>query len=125
MTLHPPANPTGLCARVSAPTVSGICVFGKLDAQGNPDTTGPARGNPISGFRLEHFSGEGIVLFNVADTTMTNDVAAWNGDYGIVGFVQHGGRYLCSPTTAVPHPLPAGSAAEHPPRPARLVVSAR
>ena len=94
VTLLPPANPTGLCAQASAPTVSGICVFGKFDAQGNPDTTAPARGNRISGFRVEHFSGEGIFLFNVADTTITNDVAAWNGDYGIVGFVQHGGRYL-------------------------------
>jgi len=94
VTLLPPANPTGLCAQVSAPTVSGICVFGKFDAQGNPDTTAPARGNSISGFRVEHFSGEGIFLFNVADTTITRDVAAWNGDYGIVGFVQHGGRYL-------------------------------
>jgi hypothetical protein len=94
VTLLPPAHPTGLCAQVSAPTVSGICVFGKFDAQGNPDTTAPARGNHISGFRVEHFSGEGIFLFNVAGTRVTHDIAAWNGDYGIVGFVQHGGRYL-------------------------------
>jgi len=94
VTLLPPANPTGLCAQVSAPTVSGICVFGRFDAQGNPDTTAPARGNRISGFRVEHFSGEGIFLFNVAGTRITHDIAAWNGDYGIVGFVQHGGRYL-------------------------------
>src|SRR6266571_7363246 len=91
-TLLPPANATGPCAQVSAPTVSGICVLGKFDAQFNP--LAPARGNRISGFRVEHFSGEGIFLFNVADTHITHDIAAWNGDYGIVGFVQHGGRYL-------------------------------
>jgi nitrous oxidase accessory protein NosD len=94
VTLLPPANPTGPCAQVSAPTVSGICVFGAVDSSGNPDTTKPARGNLITGFRVEHFSGEGIFLFNVADTTIVRNVAAWNGDYGIVGFVQHGGRYL-------------------------------
>jgi nitrous oxidase accessory protein NosD len=94
VTLLPPVHPTGLCAQVTAPTVTGICVFGAFDSQGNPDPSKPARGNRITGFHVEHFSGEGIFLFNVADTTIVRDVAAWNGDYGIVGFVQHGGRYL-------------------------------
>jgi nitrous oxidase accessory protein NosD len=93
-TILPPAHPTGLCAQASAPQVSGICVFGRFDSQGNPDTMHPARGNVITGFRVKHFSGEGIFLFNVANTSVIGNVAAWNGDYGIVGFVQHGGRYL-------------------------------
>ena len=80
VTLLPPAHPTGLCAQVSAPAVSGICVFGNLD----PSTFAPippaASGNSISGFRVEHFSGEGIFLYNVAGTSITHDIAAWNGE---------------------------------------------
>jgi hypothetical protein len=94
VTLLPPAKPTGLCAKLSAPTVSGICVLGRLDSQGNPVPSDPAKNNRISGFRVMHFSGEGIFLFNVANTSVVGNVAAFNGDYGIVGFVQHGGRYL-------------------------------
>jgi parallel beta-helix repeat protein len=93
VTLLPPAHPTGLCTQVTAPAVSGICVVGNLDSSFNPIPPA-ASGNSISGFRVEHFTGEGIFLFNVAHTSITHDVAAWNGDYGIVGFVQHGGRYL-------------------------------
>jgi hypothetical protein len=94
VTLLPPRHATNLCAQFTAPAVNGICVFGAFDSSGNPDTTAPARGNRITGFRVEHFSGEGIFLFNVANTSVVDNVAAWNGDYGIVGFVQHGGRYL-------------------------------
>ena len=93
VTLLPPAHPTGLCAQVSAPAVSGICVLGNFDSSFNAIPPA-ARGNSISGFRVEHFTGEGIFLYNVAGTSITHDIAAWNGDYGIVGFVQHGGRYL-------------------------------
>jgi nitrous oxidase accessory protein NosD len=93
VTLLPPAHPTGLCTQVSAPSVSGICVVGNLGSSFNAIPPA-ARGNSISGFRVEHFSGEGIFLYNVAGTSITHDIAAWNGDYGIVGFVQHGGRYL-------------------------------
>lgn len=93
VTLLPPAHPTGLCAQVSAPEVSGICVLGNFDSSFNAIPPA-ARGNRISGFRVEHFSGEGIFLYNVAGTRITHNIAAWNGDYGIVGFVQHGGRYL-------------------------------
>jgi nitrous oxidase accessory protein NosD len=93
VTLLPPAHPTGLCAQVSAPEVSGICVLGNFDSSFNAIPPA-ARDNSISGFRVEHFTGEGIFLYNVAGTSITHDIAAWNGDYGIVGFVQHGGRYL-------------------------------
>lgn len=93
VTLLPPAHPHGLCAQATAPAISGICVFGNLDQNGNP-LPGRARNNRITGFRVMHFSGEGIFLLNVANTRIVRDVAAFNGDYGIVGFDQRGGRYL-------------------------------
>ena len=46
------------CAQVSAPAVSGICVLGNLDSSFDPIPPA-ARGNSISGFRVEHFTGEG------------------------------------------------------------------
>jgi len=93
-TLLPPRHGTGQCAKLTASPANGICVFGRFDASGNPDPSTPARGNSISGFRVKHFGGEGIFLFNVANTSVVGNVSGWNGDYGIVGFLQHGGRYL-------------------------------
>lgn len=92
-TILPPAHPGGLCTQFSAPQVSGICVLGWFDAQGNPLPT-RARNNSISGFRVMHFSGEGIFLANVRNTRVTHNISAYNGDYGIVGFDQVGGAYL-------------------------------
>ena len=91
-TILPPKKATGLCAQVSAPAMSGICVFGAFDSQGNPMAP-RAENNTISGFKVEHFSGEGIFLFNVENTRITHNISAYNGDYGIVGFDQVGGLY--------------------------------
>ncbi len=93
VTLLPPKTVHGLCAQASAPTMSGICVLGWFDAQGNPLPT-RAKNNSVSGFRVMHFSGEGIFLFNVRNTRVTHNISAYNGDYGIVGFDQVGGAYL-------------------------------
>jgi hypothetical protein len=90
VTLLPPKHSRGLCFRF---TGSGICVLGKLDQNGN-SLPGRARNNSVSGFRVEHFSGEGIFLDNVANTRVVGNVAAFNGDYGIVGFDQRSGSYL-------------------------------
>ena len=89
----PAREPDGAVRPGERAEVSGICVLGNFDSSFNP-VPPAARGNSISGFRVEHFTGEGIFLFNVAGTSITHNIAAWNGDYGIVGFVQHGGRYL-------------------------------
>jgi hypothetical protein len=92
--LKQPAHPRGLCARLDAPEVPGICVLGGVDTStGAP--SGRARvGVHIRGFRVRGFSGDGIFLYHVAGTRITHDVAAHNGGYGIAGFVQHGGAYL-------------------------------
>ena len=69
-------------------------MFGRFDAQGNPDR--PARpaatASPASGSSTSRARGSSS---STSPTRrITHDIAAWNGDYGIVGFVQHGGRYL-------------------------------
>jgi hypothetical protein len=92
--LEPAAHPRGLCNKLDAPQVEGICVFGGVDfSNGNP-IGHPRVGVHISGFTVRGFSGDGIFLFHVAGTRITHDRTAHNGGYGIAGFVQHGGAYL-------------------------------
>jgi nitrous oxidase accessory protein NosD len=90
--LRQPAHPRGFCAQVSAPEVDGICVLGKVDASFNP--LQPTVGTTIRGFTVKRFHGDGIFMFNVADSRIVGNVAAHNSGYGIAGFVQHGGAYL-------------------------------
>ena len=90
--LKQPAHPRGFCAQVSAPEVDGICVLGKFDASFNP--LRPTVGTTIRGFTVAGFHGDGIFMFNVADSRIVGNVSAHNSGYGIAGFVQHGGAYL-------------------------------
>ena len=90
--LTQPAHPTGFCAQVSAPEVDGICVLGQVDANFNP--LRPTVGTTIRGFTVSGFHGDGIFMFNVANSRIVGNVAAHNSGYGIAGFVQHGGAYL-------------------------------
>ena len=90
--LKQPAHPRGFCAQVSAPEVDGICVLGQVDANFNP--LRPTVGTTIRGFTVKRFHGDGIFMFNVADSRIVGNVSAYNSGYGIAGFVQHGGAYL-------------------------------
>jgi nitrous oxidase accessory protein NosD len=90
--LRQPATPRGLCARLAAPEVDGICVLGRFDENFNP--LSPTVGTTITGFRVKGFHGDGIFMFNVANSVIAHNVAAHNSGYGIAGFVQHGGAYL-------------------------------
>jgi nitrous oxidase accessory protein NosD len=90
--LRQPAHPRGFCAQVSAPEVDGICVLGRVDASFNP--LQPTVGTTIRGFTVKRFHGDGIFMFNDADSRIVGNVAAHNSGYGIAGFVQHGGAYL-------------------------------
>jgi nitrous oxidase accessory protein NosD len=90
--LRQPAHPRGFCAQVSAPEVDGICVLGKVDSSFNP--LRPTVGTTIRGFTVKRFHGDGIFMFNVANSRIIGNVAAHNSGYGIAGFVQHGGAYL-------------------------------
>ncbi|MDX6534796.1 MAG: hypothetical protein QOF68_2540 [Gaiellales bacterium] len=92
-TLLPPAKPSGFCYQLSKPDVIGICVLGKVNLatfEFGPRTVGTT----VSGFTVKRFSGDGILLLNVADSSITHNTAAWNGAYGIAGFDQEGGEYL-------------------------------
>ena len=90
--LMPPKTPRGFCAKVSAPEVDGICVLGQVDQNFNP--LAPTVGTTIAGFRVKGYHGDGIFMFNVADSRIVHNVSAHNSGYGIAGFVQHGGAYL-------------------------------
>jgi len=90
--LRQPAHPRGFCAQVSAPEVDGICVLGQVDANFNP--LRPTVGTTIRGFTVSGFHGDGIFMFNVANSRIIGNVSAHNSGYGIAGFVQHGGAYL-------------------------------
>jgi nitrous oxidase accessory protein NosD len=93
VTLLPPATPRGLCPRLSAPEVNGICVLGRFD-RSTFEPLAPTVGTRITGFRIRGFSGDGIFMYNVAFSRIVGNVAAHNAGYGIAGFVQHGGAYL-------------------------------
>jgi nitrous oxidase accessory protein NosD len=72
----------------SMPTVSGICVVGKLDATGNP--VAPTRRTTVRDLSVHGWSGFGVLLFFANQTKVHNVVAARNAEYGISGFVLHG-----------------------------------
>ena len=86
--LRQPATARGLCALVSAPEVDGICVLGKFDRTTFAPLA-PTVGTTVRGFRVRGFDGDGIFMYNVADSRIVHNVSAHNSGYGIAGFVQH------------------------------------
>src|SRR6478736_5713382 len=74
--LMPPKTPRGFCAKVSAPEVDGICVLGQVDQNFNP--LAPTVGTTIAGFRVKGYHGDGIFIFNVADSRIVRNVSAHN-----------------------------------------------
>ncbi len=92
--LKPASVPTeSVCVDPEAPDeVDGICVFGEFDPV-TGEFGAPVVGTTIKGFRIDGFSGFGILLLNAKRSTVTHTVASNNGSYGISGFVLSGVRF--------------------------------
>jgi nitrous oxidase accessory protein NosD len=93
VTLRQPATPRGLCAKLNAPLVGGICVIGGVDLNTGAPIGSPVTGTRISGFHIKGFSSDGLFMYHVANSHIVRNEAAHNGGYGIAGFVQQGGAY--------------------------------
>jgi hypothetical protein len=91
--LRPPATGKGFCGQLAKPFIIGICAIGPVNPATFEPSGPPLAGVTISGFDVSRFSADGILLFHVANSHVTHNVAAYNGSYGIAGFAQHGGSY--------------------------------
>jgi hypothetical protein len=87
-----PKHGAGFCSDPESGEVSAICGAGIDPATG--DLGRPLPGTTIVGIRVTGFSGDGIVFFNTARTTVRRSAAIRNGGYGITSFVGHGVRFL-------------------------------
>jgi nitrous oxidase accessory protein NosD len=78
----PAAKPTpNLCVGPLLPGVTGLCIHGKLKADGS--LASAISGVSIEGFTVRDFSGPGIIVGGVNDFRASRDVITHNGFWGI------------------------------------------
>jgi parallel beta-helix repeat protein len=95
-TLTPPGSPTSnLC--VDGSNFPGICVVGQVDQ--NFNLVKRVQNVVIAGFKIQHFSTEGIFAYGAAQYTVQNNVLNANGGYGTFALNSKGIRYLDNTAT--------------------------
>lgn len=92
----PPASPAPNDCSFGDPAGDGICAVGALEPQpdGPPTVTDPVSDVTISGFKIEGFSGNGILFFGAEDPIVKHNRTTDNHEYGIARFSSSGGKIV-------------------------------